>query len=90
MFPADFPFASFNRTSVRELQDVPFLKKKDAASSVIIQSSRNRMGHVMAKPSSWKMLQTPRGFLALSLVQLGTLLLNGHSRLDLYRSAFDD
>jgi hypothetical protein len=36
------------------------------------------------------MLQTPRGFLALSFVQLGTLLLNGQRRRDRYRIALAD
>jgi hypothetical protein len=83
MLPADLPFASFSLTSVRELQEVPSPKKKDAASSVISQSSRKRMGHVIVGPPSYKTLHTPSGFLALSFVQFGTLLLKGQRRRDL-------
>ena len=52
MFPADFPRTSFRRTSVKELHDVVPLKKNDAASSVMSQSSRKRMGQVITGSDS--------------------------------------
>jgi hypothetical protein len=41
------PLASFSLTSVKELHVAPFPKKNDAASPVIIHSSRNPMGQVI-------------------------------------------
>jgi hypothetical protein len=90
MLPADFPFASFRRTSVSELHAVPSSKKKEAASSVMSQFSRNLMGYVIVGAPSWKTLHTPRGFLALSLVQLATLLLKGQRRFERYLTASFD
>src|SRR5450755_3907758 len=53
----------------------------------MIQFCRNRIGHVIATMSFSKMLQTPSGSFALSFVQFGTLLLNGQSFLERWRSA---
>jgi hypothetical protein len=78
--PAESPFASFNRTSVKEVHLVPLGKKNDAASSATRQLSLNLMGHIIAGELASKMEQTPSGLLALSLVQEGTLLLNGQRR----------
>jgi hypothetical protein len=90
MLPADFPLASFNLISVNDVQLTPLSKKKEAASSVISQSSRKRIGQVITALSSCKTLQTPSGFLALSFVQFGTLLLKGHKRCERYRFALAD
>ena len=65
-------------------------KKKSAPSSAISQFSRNLTGHVIAVEFASNTLHTPRGSLALSLVQLGTLLLNGQSFLVRYRFASPD
>ena len=85
ILPADLPLASLSLTSVKELHLVSSGKKKDAASSMISQSSRNLIGQVMAGAPSCRTLHTPSGFFALSFVQFGTLLLNGHSRRERYR-----
>src|ERR1035437_8413388 len=79
MFPADLPGLSFNRTSERDVHLAFAGKKKSAPSSAMIQFSRNRIGQVMARWSPSKTLHTPRGSFALSLVQLGILLLYGQS-----------
>ena len=75
MLPADFPFLSFSRTSVKDVHLVFFGKKKAAASSAINQSCLNRMGHVIANSVLSKTEHTPSGAFALSFVQEGTLLL---------------
>lgn len=81
MFPADALCLSRNRTSVREVHVAFGLKKNFAASVAIAQSCRNRIGHVITGLLSWNTEQVPNGLFALSLVQFGTLLLNGHRRL---------
>jgi len=55
-------------------------KKKEAASSATRQCSLNLIGHMIAGEFASKMEQTPSGLLALSLVQDGTMLLNGQRR----------
>src|SRR5271157_1816330 len=87
MLPADLPYLSFRRTSVRDVHLAFAGKKKSAPSSAMIQFSRNRIGQVMARWSASKTLHTPRGSFALSFVQLGILLLYGHSFLSLCRTA---
>src|SRR5262245_17731856 len=90
MLPAERPCLSFKRTSVREVHVVWGGKKNVAACSAMIQSSRNRTGQVIVKSSLSKMLHVPKGSLALSFVQFGTLLLNGHRRWSRYRRASDE
>ncbi len=79
MLPADLPCLSLSRTSVSDVHLAFLEKKKSAASSAMIHFSLKRMGQVMGVPSSARTLHVPRGSLALSLVQLGTLLLKGQS-----------
>ena len=52
-----------------------------------LKFSLNRTGHVIAGLPPSLIVQTPRGSLALSFVQDGTLLLNGQRRFFLYRIA---
>src|SRR5581483_10043418 len=51
------------------------------------QSCLNRTGQVMMADSPANTLHTPRGFVTLTLVQLGTWLLNGHKRDERWRTA---
>ena len=74
-----FTLLSFSRTSVRDVQLVSLGKKKSAAWSAMSHFSRKLIGHVIAIPLGARTQQVPRGSLALSFVQFGTLLLNGHS-----------
>src|SRR5579884_1791138 len=87
IFPADLPYLSFRRISLKVVQVVPGGKKKLAAASTMSQSCRKRTGQVTTTLLASKILQTPKGFSALSLVQEGTLLLKGQSLFLRYRSA---
>src|SRR5207248_11591421 len=78
------------RISVREVHEAPEGKKNAAASSAMIQSCRKRIGQVIVTASPSKMLQVPSGSRALSLVQLATLLLKGHSLFCRWRTATAD
>src|SRR6266851_655854 len=80
------PRRSFNRILVSDVH-FDFGKKKFAASVAMIQSCRKRIGQVMTTSLPSITLHTPRGSLALSLVQLGTRLLNGQRRFRRWRSA---
>src|SRR5215218_8531918 len=79
MLPAERPLASLSRISCSVVQ-APGAKPKNPAASVAIrQSCRNRTGQVIVGLPPFVILQTPSGSSALSFVQFGTLLLNGHS-----------
>ncbi len=88
MLPAGFPSMSFSLTSDRDVHFASGGKANLAASSIIDQSSRNLTGHVITHSPLWRMLQTPNESCALSFVQLGTMLLKGHSLFILKLLAF--
>ena len=75
MLPARLPNLSSRCTSAIDVHAVPSGKKNAAASVAMSHLSRKRIGQITARSSSSASMHTPSGFLALSLVQLGTLLL---------------